>query len=127
MMKNFAYLIFLILSSCTSIQQAVIQDKQVIIRVQHVSYTYSPQFYSCEVKRNGGEREFHVTNDSTTTVYLLPSNKLTLLYEMEMGLKDIKATRFSEYKVIIQADKAKRSYRVNTDLIANFITGLKKK
>jgi len=117
------------LFSCTSIQQAIIQGKPVAIRIERHgdAWTDPSQFYVCEVKRNGGEHEFHVTKDSNTVIYLLPSAKLTLLYEMEMAFKDLHQWALSYYLVIVQSYKTKRSYRINTDIVANFITGLKKK
>jgi hypothetical protein len=129
-MKKTTYLIFtFFLFSCSSIQQAAIQHKRVWISVESVNETdNNPNFfYLAEIKQNLNEFEFQVEQNGVTTIYKLPSNKLTLLYEMEMGLKDIQTNNPIHQKIIINTNKTKRTYKVNTDLIANFITGLKKK
>jgi hypothetical protein len=129
-MKKTTYLIFtFFLFSCSSIQQDVIQHKRVWISVESVNETdNNPNFfYLAEIKQNLNEFEFQVEQNGITTIYKLPSNKLTLLYEMEMGLKDIQTNNPIHQKIIINTNKTKRTYKVNTDLIANFITGLKKK
>jgi hypothetical protein len=126
--KSLFFIVGLFLFSCTSIQQAVVLEKPVVFNVeQHGdAWTDPSQFYSAEIKRNGGEHELHVTKNSVTTIYKLPSNKLTLIYEMEMGFKDIKSNGPSYYKITTITDKTKRIYKVNTDLVSNLITGLSK-
>lgn len=85
--------------------------------------------YTTEVKKNGTEYEFHVVKNGTRSIYPLTPNKLILLYSLEEGLKDIKVKDplVQHYKVIIKAASSKRIYKINTDLVANFIGGLKKK
>lgn len=85
--------------------------------------------YSAEVKKSGTEYEFHVIKNDTRSIYQLPPNKLGLLYSLEEGLKDIKVQNSlaQHYKVVIRASSSKKIYKINTDLIANFIGGLKKK
>ena len=84
--------------------------------------------YTAEIKCNAGEYEFHVKRGPDVQVYYLPSNKLSLLYQMETAFKDIKRSNSHSYHhVTVIANKSKRTHEINTDLIANFITGLKKK
>jgi hypothetical protein len=116
--------------SCLTVQQAVILGKPVSFKVENISSTLdgTSAIYTAEIRGSGGVYEFHVRRGPDTEIYQLPSNKLTLLYEMEMGFKDIKRSVDHRYtRVTVNTHKSKRIYEINTDLIANFITGLKKK
>lgn len=83
--------------------------------------------YTTTLKKNGELYELHVVQQTKTTVYKLPANKLELLCEMENSFKDLHAkTPHAYYKVTIQSAKQKRVFLINTDIVHDFITGLKK-
>lgn len=129
-MRIWPYISFFFLFSCLSVQQAVILGKPVSFKVVSCLDTRygAEDIYTAEVMRNAGEYELHVRRGPLTEVYYLPSNKLTILYQMEAGFKDIKGSYSHSYHhVTVTANKSVRKYKINTDLIANFITGLKKK
>ncbi len=129
MIKRF-YIFLIFLFSCTSIQEAIITGKPVVVSVEHHgdAWTDPTTFYTTEIKKSGEDYEFHVTKNDTLTIYKLPPNKLTLFYGMEEGFKDLNSnTSLSYYRIIVSAGASKRNYKINTDLIANFIKGLKRK
>ena len=129
-MRWLPYIFFLSILSCTSIQQAVVQRKPVSFIVENITNTLYGDvgIYTAEIRYKGGEYEFHVRRGPDTEIYFLPSNKLSLLYEMEIAFKDIKRSIDHRYtRVTVIANKSKRIHETNTDLIANFISGLKKK
>jgi hypothetical protein len=130
-MKIPVYIIILLfLFSCTSIQQAVVQRKPVSFKVENNTNRLNGniEVYTAEIKYVGGEYEFHVRRGTDSEIYFLPSNKLSLLYGMEMAFKDIKRLVDHRYtRVTVTANKSKRIHEINTDLVANFISGLKKK
>jgi hypothetical protein len=111
------------------ISNAVKKSTEVTIRVENHNdaWTDPTHTYTATVKKNGELYELQVNDQTTYTVYKLPANKLELLCEMENSFKDLRPkTALSYCNITIETGKQKRVYRINTDIVHDFITGLKK-
>ncbi len=133
MLKKTAIILLLICSSCSTvsiISSAINSGESISISVQkHQAGEKSPSGpYYTHVIKNGDEFELHTAIKEELVIYKLPTNKLNLLKEMENSFDQLKPLPNSTYYLIkIQTNKIKRSYRINTDIIKDFIGGLKKK
>lgn len=135
MLKRLGVVLFLLClcSSCiaTSIISSAINNGETIFisvqKNQAGEKSPSDPYYSHIIK-NGDEYELHVAVKEELIIYKLPINKLNLLKEIENSFDQLKPLPNSTYYLIkIQTNKRKRSYRINTDIIKDFIGGLKKK
>lgn len=106
---------------------AINKGEIINIRVEQRNGT-SVSFYDVVIQKNGEEYELMVKGLEKNNTYKLPSNKLELLSEMEVSLKELRYITEAKYFVmtITTANKTK-SYKVNTDIMHDLITGLKKK
>ena len=120
-------------SSCSStgsiISSAINNGQPLSIRAEKHgdAWTDPLDFYVADVKKNGEAYELHVTKGSEMGIYKLPSNKLSLLSQMENSLKDLHyLDQLSYHLITIRSGKRKKSYKINTDIMKDFIGGLKK-
>lgn len=131
MLKKIMIGVFFLGYACNTtsiISNAVKKSTEVTIRVENHGdgLTDPTHTYTATVKKNGELYELQVSRQTTYTVYKLPANKLELLCEMENSFKDLHAqTARSYYQITIQTNQQKRVYRINTDIVQDFISGLK--
>ncbi len=130
MIKKLLIILVFIPISCTPslLRNGLRNGDPITIRVENHGDTFTgrSQFYVSEIRKNGETFEMEVTKAETKVTYLLPPNKILLLSEIEVFLNDLNDVHLSYYLVIIQSNKKKNSYRINTDIVNDFITGLKK-
>lgn len=133
MLKKTAVLLLLICSSCSTvyiISSAINGGETISISIQkhQAGEKGTSESYNAYIKKNGEEYELHVAKKEELVIYKLPANKLNLLKEMENSFDQLKPLPNSTYYLIkIQTNKRKSTYRINTDIIKDFIGGLKKK
>jgi hypothetical protein len=131
--KTSLFILILFCISCQSskglVSEAIKNKQEVSIRVEKYEGTLTGplEFYTLQVKKNTDAYELHVTKKELLSIYKLPANKLTLLSEMETFFDDLHNNMLSSYyQVIVQYNTKKRAFKINTDIVADFIGGLKK-
>lgn len=128
-----AILLLLIFTSCNTtsiISSAINSGETISISVEkHQAGDKGPSDpYYTHVIKNGGEFELHVAVKDDLVIYKLPINKLNLLKEMENSFDQLKPLPNTTYYLIkVHTNKRKSTYRINTDIIKDFIGGLKTK
>jgi len=124
------FVIGLVICSCGKwiIPDAIKNNKPLLIEVMPHgdAWTNPKDFYKAEVVKKGEEYEFVVTRSNGVTIYNLPPNKLNLLSQFEGNLKDLTAS-LKYIEITISSENQKKSFQVNTDIVSDFIGGLKKK
>lgn len=120
---------FLFLTSCATrgiIPDAISKGETISINVETKGDTYV-SFYELVIQKNGEEYELMQLEHYNTITYKLPSNKLELLSEMEPNFKGLNSLGNKYFVVTISTALNKKIYKINTDVVHDFITGLKKK
>ena len=121
--------LFFFLASCATrsiIPGAIANGDPIKIKVESKGPVVS--FYDVMVQKNGEEYELTHQENQTSSIYKLPANKIELLSEMEAWLKDLGyITKARYFEITIVSGTKKKMYRVNTDIVHDFLTGLKKK
>lgn len=122
-------LVFIFLPSCLTksiIPTAIGNGARISIKVQSLGGIGS-SFYEVNIEKKGEEYELVHLENNISTAYKVPANKLELLSEMEMNLKALNKLREKYFCLTISSDKKSKSYNINTDIMHDFISGLKKK
>jgi len=123
------FICIILFTSCITkgvIPTAISKGEKINIRVENRGGAFTP-FYDVLIQKNENEYELIHIDNSITNIYKLPINKLNLLLQMEVSFLDLNKLGGKYCHVTISSSTSKRSYKINTDLVANFIKGLKKK
>jgi hypothetical protein len=130
-MRNLIFITLLaLLASCSTraiIPGAIANGQQIKIKVESKGGALS-SFYDVLIQKAGEDYELTHQEANISVTYKLPSNKLELLKQMEFWLKDLRyITEAKYYLMTITAGNKTSTYKINTDIMHDFITGLKKK